>query len=146
MSYVYSIRSHTLINFVQCPKIYIGLFVKHNVRRRMSAYSERTRRMPNVILTYNYQRLRAYEHTLMPYAVVWQHHAGNTTGDYTYLPIPYVAYVHVYNCLLNIRIYSRQLIPCGIDLILNKVWVRQKPDVMSWFAEHFKRGCTWCHI
>ena len=40
--------------------------------QRMSAYSERTRRMPNINLPYICvcERRRVYERTLMPYAVL----------------------------------------------------------------------------
>ena len=49
-------------------KKYFGLCITQRTpvqRTRMSVNLERTRRMPNV-----YWRLRAYEHTLMPYAVL----------------------------------------------------------------------------
>ena len=41
----------------------------------MLAYSERTRRVPNVPLTYIsvFERMSIRSHTLMPYAIMWLH-------------------------------------------------------------------------
>jgi len=48
------------------PQKIIAPLVYYNVHRRISAYLERTRRMPNVPLTYIcvFERMGAYEHTL----------------------------------------------------------------------------------
>jgi len=70
MSNVLSIRSHTLKFFEHVQKNILAS-AYNNAHRRMPAYEERTRRMPSVLLSLNvYLRIRAYDHTLMSYAVV----------------------------------------------------------------------------
>jgi len=71
MSNVLSIRSHTL-KIVKHVQNIILTSAYNDIRRRMPAYKERTRRMPSVPLTYIcvYERVIIRWHTLMSYAVV----------------------------------------------------------------------------
>jgi len=52
MRNVYAIRSHTLNNFEHVQNIIWTLRKENKVHRRMPAHLERTRRIPNVPLTY----------------------------------------------------------------------------------------------
>jgi len=66
-----SLRSHTLKIFEHVQKNILAS-AYYNVHRRITAYEERTRRMPSVPLTYICvnERMLIRWHTLMSYAVV----------------------------------------------------------------------------